>query len=692
MLSKLKSVTSKSPNLIFKIFIFKATVFFTSIWRLLNPPGVSKGEFIKLYGKDSGLDSSKIRSASHFFLPLDSSSKDVKMPAYSEEEKEKIIVHADQVVGHKFDLLGSGLVDLGQKINWHKDFISGKVWPNVKSDQIETLDLDDESDIKVPWELSRFQHLPSLGKAYLLTSDEKYMNEFVTEITDWQFENPLGVGVNWAGPMDVAIRAVNWIWAYRFFKDSESIDEKFWIEYFHSLFNHGLFLRANLERPPIRSNHYISNLVGLLFLGMFFKDTLDGRRWTKFAMIELEREMEAQVFADGVDYEGSIPYQRLVLELFLTATILLQANDGDFSNGFMKRLEKMVEFVGSYTKPDGSIPMFGDADDGRLQILSEDTRVNINDHRYLLAIGAVLFKRSDFKTAAGKFWEEAWWLLGDEGKAIFDRLPESNGRQTSIGFHDGGFFVMRNESSHLIVDCGPVGFKGGGGHGHNDALSIELFLGGYPLVTDSGTYTYSADLNARNRFRGTTAHNIIMVDDQEIAELGSGIQLWKISDVAKPRLIKFESDDCKDLFIGEHFGYQESLGVICRRSIFFDKKNEFVVVKDEIDGSGKHKLELNWHLVPSVVSLNSEKKEAIVNRDDGSSTIIKVIGENSLIKKLEDRVSFSYGTNVVAPVLQISKETDLPSELVTIFMVSNEETDRLSLDKKVQVGLEILSK
>ena len=41
-------------------------------------------------------------------------------------------------------------------------------------------------------------------------------------------------------------------------------------------------------------------------------------------------------------------------------------------------------------------------------------------------------------------------------------------------------------------------------------------------------------------------------------------------------------------------------------------------------------------------------------------------------------------------LLKVVKETDLPSELVTIFTVSKEETDRKSLDKKVQFGLETI--
>jgi len=42
----------------------------------------------------------------------------------------------------------------------------------------------------------------------------------------------------------------------------------------------------------------------------------------------------------------------------------------------------------------------------------------------LLSVGAVLFKREDFKQAAGEFHEEAFWLLGEEGLSIYNALPK----------------------------------------------------------------------------------------------------------------------------------------------------------------------------------------------------------------------------------------------------------------------------
>ncbi len=69
----------------------------------------------------------------------------------------------------------------------------------------------DGSDIKVPWELSRCQHLPLLAAAHRLTGDPSYLDELGAQVDHWIAAEPRGDGANWACTMDVAIRAANWV-------------------------------------------------------------------------------------------------------------------------------------------------------------------------------------------------------------------------------------------------------------------------------------------------------------------------------------------------------------------------------------------------------------------------------------------------------------------------------------------------
>jgi hypothetical protein len=339
---------------------------------------------------------------------------------------EGTINDADEICNHIFDLLGSGKVKLGEEIDWYLDFKTGFRW-NPRTYYLGTrkhVTLDDDSDVKVPWELSRCQHFVTLGKADRYINDEKYANEFVSQIESWIAHNPVELGVNWTCTMDVAIRAVNWIWGYYFFCGSQSLTEEFKIKFFKSLFLHGRYIVNNLEFGRIRGNHYLSDIAGLVYLGIFFQESKKGQKWLEKGLSALKEEMKDQVYPDGVDCEGSISYHRLVTELFLSTTLICIKNGLTFPQWYMTRLEKMIEFVMYYTKPDGTAPQLGDNDDGRLHILSNYGNWNRLDHRYLLSVGAVMFKRQDFKDAAGEFHEEAFWLAGAEGLNSYNAIPK----------------------------------------------------------------------------------------------------------------------------------------------------------------------------------------------------------------------------------------------------------------------------
>lgn len=340
----------------------------------------------------------------------------------------EVIGDANDICDHVFDLLGSGKTPLGREINWHEDFKSGFQWDpnkyyiNNSSYLSDYFNKNIYADVKVPWELSRCQHFITLGKAYWYTNNEKYLTEFVSQVENWIEENPTELGVNWACTMDVSIRAVNFIWGYYFFMDSKALTVEFKIKFFKCLFLHGRHIFNNLEYGQIRGNHYISDLVGLVYLGIVFDNSKEGKEWLNKGVNELIKEISHQVYEDGVDFEGSINYHRLVTELFLSSTLISLQNKIMFPEQYMNRLENMIEFVMYYTKPDGSAPMIGDNDDGRLHILSNYGNWSKIDHRYLLSIGAVLFKRKDFKNLSGGFHEEAFWILGNDGLDFFNSL------------------------------------------------------------------------------------------------------------------------------------------------------------------------------------------------------------------------------------------------------------------------------
>ena len=264
---------------------------------------------------------------------------------------------AERVLQHEFDLLGSGSYvpsdpDRGPTagyapIDWYIDPVRRLRFPRgVPHKQWNLLEMRPKNaDIKYPWELARCQHWPVLGQAYRFTHDDRFAIEIVRELDDFVESNPTGIGVNWTCTMDVGIRAANWAIAFELVHASTDLDEPFWTRAYSALFDHGVFIRNNLENTyEVTSNHYLSNLLGLLFVAAAFDDLPQGVEWAAFARAAIEQEMQVQVLDDGADYESSIPYHRLVTELFLSAARLTELGGHPLSSAYRTRLRDMVAY------------------------------------------------------------------------------------------------------------------------------------------------------------------------------------------------------------------------------------------------------------------------------------------------------------------------------------------------------------
>jgi uncharacterized heparinase superfamily protein len=565
---------------------------------------------------------------------------------------ESILDDAEDTLGNSFQTLGSAKVELGAAIRWQLDFKSGKEWPLQPLRTSDILDLNYPSDVKVPWELCRFHQTWWLGKAYWITGNERYAQKFKELVEDWIENNPVGHGVHWTIAMETAVRAANWIAGHFFFCESKTIPKEFWTRFSKSLYIQGRFIKSNLEYSRRNGNHFLSDIVGLLFLGFFFKQTRFGRKWLAWAVRNLEIEMQNQILPDGVDYEKSIAYHRLVLELFYSAAILCKINRVTLSEAYWTRLEKMFEFVQYYTRPDGSIPLWGDADDGRLFRFQMNN--DINDHRHTLAVGAILFGRSDFKFAAGRFYQDALWFFGGEGFEKWQSLHVERQPLLSRAFSDAGFYVMRTKDVHLFIDAGELGQCGRGGHGHNDTLSFELWMNTMPIIVDPGTYAYTFDLVARQEFRSTRAHNTVMIDGKEIAEFDG---LWSVKeDRTTPKVIQWKNDAEYDILIAEHYGYRRlTPPVVHHRAIELNKESNAVRIRDEFTGQGEHVLEWRLCLAPSVVIQSLGESEVVIK----SGNVMLAIHKESGKWNAEDGwYSPTYGvrqrTRVLACVLSVS--------------------------------------
>lgn len=413
-------------------------------------------------------------------------------------------------------MLGLCVDEPSREFDWHRDYLSNYRYPLVRFDRIDFMG-GDGGDVKYVWELNRCYWIGWLGQAFWVSSNTVWVRDFVRLISSWKRENPFNTGVNWAMPMEVAIRSFWLLMGYCFFFGAPGIEASWWEEYLALMWDHGVYLESNLEYFSNLTNHYVSNLLGLIATGIAFMDSERGRGWLMDGRRRIIEELERQVLGDGVHYERSICYHRLVLEIFLTASILLDRCGAPLPDRSRDTIQRMAEFVADYTPPGGSAPQFGDSDDGTLLRMSPGQ--DLYDHRDTLSLAAAYFKRGDFRAVAGSYSTGAAMLYGGEGferfRSVIPAYPTH-----SILYPAGGFAILRSDRMHVVADVGPIGL-----HGNNDTLSFTLAVDGIPVVIDPGTYCYTRNAVARNRLRSTGAHNAPAIGDREIADFDG---IWRV--------------------------------------------------------------------------------------------------------------------------------------------------------------------
>ena len=539
-------------------------------------------------------------------LHVDLAERCRRLAARSDNLAFGVLDHADALLRREFDLLGSGptrpLREDGG-IDWHTDWKSGGRWPADRYyTDIRTV-RGDGSDVKLPWELSRFQHLLVLGEAYQLApfclephaADElrgRLAGEVAQQLRDWIAHNPHAVGVNWSCTMDVAIRAANWTAALALFRGAAPFNDDLMRDWLRSLWQHGRFIRANLELAGdgLNSNHYLSDIVGLYAVGCALPELSEAAGWRTLARQALVVEIERQILPDGADFERSIPYHRLVTELFLHGALLARASGEPLPARYDERLAEMLEFVRAYTRRDGQAPQWGDNDDGRYLPLSGYASHQPHDHRHLLAIGGRLLSRPQLLEAAGLHDVEATWLFDPDPTDEREAAPGEPARPGCHAFPDVGFYVIRHRDWQTCVSTGPVGTGGVGNHTHNDIGAITLWIDGREWIIDPGTGCYTADPELRNRMRSTAAHATLQLGKREQNDIGPGLDaLFTIEEQARPSVELWETRDGITRLHVCHRGFSTpERGWLHRREITIDCSRRLWQIDDLLEGDGPH--------------------------------------------------------------------------------------------------------
>ena len=333
----------------------------------------------------------------------------------------EIVLQAEKIRGHRLDLLGYEALDYGAEIEWHCDFVHGKQAPRKPWFKIKYLDFGEVGDSKVTWELNRHQHFVTLAKAYCLTGDERFAREVFGQWTDWHKQNPYPIGINWASSLEVAFRSLSWVWVFFLLQECPLFTDELRAQWLAGLRLNARHIETYLSTYFSPNTHLLGEALALFSIGTLFPGLRSATQWGRRGWEILESESVKQVRDDGFYFEQSTYYHVYALDMFLHARILAALNGVHVSERFDDTLERMFNALLLLGRA-GLPPSFGDDDGGRLF----DPRRNRAEHILdPLSVGAILYKRGDFKFFAGSPREETLWLLGQKGLAAFDSLPSA---------------------------------------------------------------------------------------------------------------------------------------------------------------------------------------------------------------------------------------------------------------------------
>jgi len=598
----------------------------------------------------------------------------------------KIVAEAESILAGKFPFFGRLWFDCGFPPNWFRNPLTGEHVDTARPWTTMRFASPDYGDLKFILEPSRFLFVYSLARAYALSGDERFARAFWETVEDWARSSPPMAGPLWICGQESSLRILAWSFGLHAFLDSsETTAER--VGLLTSLVAaHAWRASQTLGYARSqRSNHLISEAVGLWTAGMLFPELRDAHAWRVAGMRMLQEAVEDQFSPEGVHLQYSFNYQRMVLQLLFWTLSLAQLYEVNIPANVVELTVKGLRFLGWLVDPiSGNAPNYGSNDGSLILPLSI---CDYGDYRPLLQMGSqVLSGKAALQSGP---WDEAGlWMCGRSlgfGEEIEEpRLDEPS----RAGFHrlgDSGSWAMVRAGRYVRRPF------------QADQLHVDLWHEGTNIARDAGTYLYNGVAPWDNGLARTKVHNTVTIDGQDQMRR-AGRFLWVDWAQASGKSFTERGVRTPNRFEGEHDGYRQ-IGVKHQREVHLVKSAGWVVL-DDILGEGEHQVAVQW-LVPdgAIGVLDEQALRASVQIgkrtvgflvtcvQGGTASVIRkgqpVTGSGSPERDLLGWESPTYGERRPAVSLLFSVRAKLPVRLLTV--VSLTELDVQTSEQEISL-------
>ena len=159
-----------------------------------------------------------------------------------------------------------------------------------------------------------------MAQAAVLTGNNAYSEYVFRQLDHWWRENPFQRGINWTSALEVAFRALSWIWIFHLV--GAQMSEEFRRRFLAELYRHGLHLEYNLSIYFSPNTHLLGEAVALHALGRLFPNLPRAKRWRSLGREIVCEHMQTCVQNDGSYFEQSTYYHLYALDMFAFHAVL----------------------------------------------------------------------------------------------------------------------------------------------------------------------------------------------------------------------------------------------------------------------------------------------------------------------------------------------------------------------------------
>jgi hypothetical protein len=392
------------------------------------------------------------------------------------------------------------------------------------------------------------ERLESLGDAYLLTGDRRYVSAFeqALRVHARRMEQ---ITATITGP-DVTLH-----YSTNPYYDAQIIRAEMLSYTYLSMRQAGLApeTHATMMRTVLRGcrsaafnistaynygNHQVYESGGFASVAALFSEFSESDAWAQIASRSIRLHLEREVYPDG-GYRERCGYHSVAMSYAMHAVATIQQNGLErrfpelMSPETLAIMKRMHEWLLQVTTPSGVMPAFGDC--------------GASSYLRFFRRGAGVFARPDFA-----------WPLQQSAPAmvppgIVPRKPDFP-PSVNLASH---FTILRDgwtpSAFYMAIDHGPLG----GQHSHIDTLGFVAYAHGQPVALDSGIGVSYDDARYVDWFRSLRAHNVVAIDDLE-SEKVAECTFWK----SGPQI---------DIVGLRSRAYEQALKIIHDRVIFFAK-------------------------------------------------------------------------------------------------------------------------